>query len=73
MTINQPQIRGAGHKVFFYPGQIVSSQFLGRELTHHAYYMGCITDDFKVNKAGHVIHPEDLTEKKTAVWRKYFK
>ncbi len=73
MTINHPKIKGSGHKVFFYPGQVVTSKMLGQELVYYAYYAGCITDDFKVNKAGHVIHPEDKTERKTAVWRKHFK
>jgi len=59
--------------VKFYPGRVLQGAILGAELLKYAYYAGFITDDFKVNKEGHVIHPEDLTEKKTAVWRKHFK
>lgn len=73
MTIHHPQIRGKGQRVDFEIGDTVTSKILGQELLSMVYYMGLITDDFKVNKAGHVIHPEDLTEKKTAVWRKHFK
>ncbi len=73
MTVHHPQIRGKGHKVIFPVGKIVTSDILGNELTRIAYYSGHITDDFKINEAGHVIHPEDKTEKKTAVWRKHFK
>ena len=73
MTVHHPQIRGEGERVEFEIGRTVLGSFLGKELTYYAYYAGCITDDFKVNKAGHVIHPEDKTERKTAVWRKHFK
>ena len=73
VTVNDPQIRGAGHPIDFFPGRIVTSSFLGADLLKYAYYSGHITDDFKINEAGHVVHPEDKTEKKTAVWRKHFK
>lgn len=67
MTIHHPQIRGAGQVVKFFPGQIVQGAMLGEELTKIAYYAGMITDSFKKNEAGLVIHPEDKTEKATAV------
>ena len=73
MTVHHPQIRGKGCKVLFPVGKIVTSDILGNELTRIAYYSGHITDDFKINRAGHVVHPEDKTEKKTAVWREHFK
>ena len=73
MTIHHPQIKGKGNKIIFPVGTVVTSTLLGNELTRIAYYSGHITDDFKLNEAGHVIHPEDKTEKKTAVWRKHFK
>jgi len=73
MTIHHPQIKGAGQVVKFFPGRVIQGAMLGAELIKIAYYSGMITDDFKVNKEGHVIHPEDKTEKKTAVWRKHFK
>jgi len=53
--------------VKFYPGQIVQGAMLGDELTKIAYYSGMITDSFKKNKAGLVIHPEDKTEKATGI------
>ena len=73
MTIHHPQIRGTGQVVKFYPGMVIPGGMLGNELIKIAYYAGMITDDFKINKEGHVIHPEDKTERATAVWRKHFK
>ena len=73
MTIHHPHIRGAGQVVKFPVGRIIQGAILGAELIKYAYYSGHITDDFKVNKDGHVIHSEDKTENKTAVWRKHFK
>lgn len=67
MTIYHPQIRGAGQVVKFTPGDKVYGSYLGNELTKITYYGGWITDSFKRNKAGLVIHPEDKTEKATAV------
>ena len=67
MTVHHPQIRGEGHIVKFYPGDQVYGSELGTELTKIAYYAGMITDSFKKNKAGLVVHPEDKTEKATAI------
>ena len=73
MTLHHPQIRGRGQVILFEIGDTVTKEILGDELLNIAYYSGHITDDFKINKAGHVVHPEDQTEEKTAVWRKHFK
>ena len=67
MTIHHPQIRGAGQVIRFYPGQVVLGSTLGKELTKIAYYGGFITDSFKRNKEGLIVHPEDKTEKATAI------
>lgn len=67
MTIHHPQIQGTGHVVKFRPGQVVQGAMLGDELTKIAYYAGMITDTFKKNKQGLVVHPEDKTEKATQI------
>lgn len=67
MTVHHHQIQGQGHVVEFHPGQTVFGHELGRELEKIAYYAGMITDTFKKNKAGLVVHPEDKTEKATAI------
>ena len=53
--------------VEYHVGDKVYGHELGQELTKIAYYSGHITDVLKKNKAGLVIHPEDKTEKATAV------
>ncbi len=67
VTLHHPQIRGKGQVVELHPGKIVYGRDLGAELTKIAYYAGMITDSFKINKAGLVLHPEDKTEKATAI------
>lgn len=67
MTIHHPQIRGTGQVVKFPIGRVIQGAILGAELLKYTYYAGFITDDFKVNKDGYVIHPEDKTEKATAI------
>ena len=66
-TIHHPQIKGKGYVVPYFPGDKVYGSTLGPELTKIAYYAGMITDTFKKNKRGLVVHPEDKTEKATAV------